>query len=243
MMIFNANFSATQLTPKEHLVLQSILEMGHQNQQIISSNNGETGNTVNVIQSFNRFRGAGALGNQSGRIAANRDSVGQSRYCGQAWTTTHLQVCPAMGKKCNHCGLLNHFAKVCRKKLYNARNSSQNNRINNVETAKTTDQSTSQENQNVSYINYNEQFISDYDSSDDNYVATVENVRSPPIALQNMRITIGNTDCHLLLNSGSGCTIINMSLAREIIYNCAQSQWSEKKPLELNLFLMILSKL
>ena len=47
---------------------------------------------------------------------------------------------------------------------------------------------------------------------------------------------MGNTDRHLLLDSGSGCTIINMSLAREIMYNCAQSQWSEKKPLELKSF-------
>ena len=141
-----------------------------------------------------------------------------------------------MGKKYNHCGLLNHFAKVCRKKLKNARNSRQNNRIKNVETAESTNQNTSQENQNVNYINFNEQFNSDYDSSDDNYVATVENVRSPPIALQSMTITIGNTDCHLLRNSDSGCTIINMWLAREIMYNCAQSQWSEKKPLELKSF-------
>ena len=51
-----------------------------------------------------------------------------------------------------------------------------------------------------------------------------------------MTITIGNTDCHLFLNSGSGCTIINFSLAREIMYNCAQSIWSEKKPLELKSF-------
>ena len=51
-----------------------------------------------------------------------------------------------------------------------------------------------------------------------------------------MTITIGNTDCHLLLNSGSGCTIINMSLAREKMLNCAQSQWSEKKPLEMKSF-------
>ena len=48
-----------------------------------------------------------------------------------------------------------------------------------------------------------------------------------------MMITIGNTDCYLLLDSGSGCTIINMSLAKEIMYNCPQSQWSEKKPLGL----------
>ena len=51
-----------------------------------------------------------------------------------------------------------------------------------------------------------------------------------------MNITIGNTDCDLLLDSGSVCTIINISLAKEIMYNCPQSQWSEKKPLELKSF-------
>ena len=51
-----------------------------------------------------------------------------------------------------------------------------------------------------------------------------------------MMITIGNTDCDLLLDSNSGCTIINMSLAKEIMYNCPQSQLSEKKPLELKFF-------
>ena len=121
-----------------------------------------------------------------------------------------------MGKQCNHFGFLNHFAKVCRRKLNTARNT-QNNRINNIETAETTDESSSQESQNVNYINYNEQINSDYDSLDDNYVATVENVNSPQAALKNMMITNGNTDCDLLLDSGSGSTIINMSLANEIV--------------------------
>ena len=132
--------------------------------------------------------------------------------------------------------MLNHFAKVCRKKLNNSRNSRHGIRINNVENAETTEQNTNSENQSVNYINYNEQFHSDYDSSDDNYVSTVKNVSKPPIALQNMTLTIGNTDCHSLLDSGSGCTIINMSLARGIMLNCAQLQWSEKKPLELKTF-------
>ena len=101
------------------------------------------------------------------------------------------------------------------------------NRINNVETTETTNQNSSQENQNVNYINYNKQINSDYDSSDNNYVATVENISLPQIALKNISITIANTDCDLLLDSGSGCTIINLS----IMYNCPQSQWSEKKPL------------
>ena len=141
-----------------------------------------------------------------------------------------------MGKKCNHCGLLNHFAKVCRRKLNNTRNSQQTNRINNVETVETSNQNSSQESQNVSYTNYNEQLSSDYESSDENYVATVENISSPNIALKNLSITNGKTNCDLFLDSGSGCTIINISLAREILYNCAKSQWSEKKPLELKSF-------
>ena len=73
-----------------------------------------------------------------------------------------------------NCGLLNHFAKVCRKKQDNTRNSRQDNRINNVETSEATKQNTHSENQYVNYINYNEHFNSDYDSSDDNYVARVE---------------------------------------------------------------------
>ena len=139
--------------PERAVSIAVNMEMSHQYQQRISSNNGATGNTVTAIQSFNRFCGAVARGNQSGRVVANRAAVFQCRGCGQAWTTTHRQVCHAMDKKCNHCGLLNNFAKVCRKKLNNARNSRQNNRINNVETAETTDQKTSQENQNVNYIN------------------------------------------------------------------------------------------
>ena len=51
-----------------------------------------------------------------------------------------------------------------------------------------------------------------------------------------MTITIGNTDCHLLLDCGSSCTIINMSLAKEIMFNCTQAQWSEKKPLDFKSF-------
>ena len=73
-------------------------------------------------------------------------------------------------------------------------------------------------------------------NTDDNYVAMVENLNTPPIALQNMTITIKNTDCNSLPDSGSGRSIINMSLAKEILFNCMQAQWSEKKPLELKYF-------
>ena len=44
--------------PKRALSIAVNMEMCHQNQQRISSNNSATGSTVNAIQSFNRFRGA-----------------------------------------------------------------------------------------------------------------------------------------------------------------------------------------
>ena len=122
------------------------IEMGHQNQQRISSNNNNnnsaTGSAINAIQSFNRFRGANACGNQSGRVAVNRAAIGQRRGCGQVWTTTQRRVCPALGKKCNHCGLLNHFTKVCRKKINNTRKSRQDNRINKVKNSEIAEQNT-----------------------------------------------------------------------------------------------------
>ena len=57
------------------------MEMGHQNQPRISSiifnKNSAAGGTVIAIQSFKRFRGAGARGNPSGRVAVNRAAIGQ----------------------------------------------------------------------------------------------------------------------------------------------------------------------
>ena len=187
-----------------------------------------------MLQQFTRFCGSNARVNQHTRSAFNRQSFGLCRGCGQNWTLTHRHLCPALGKKCNHWGLLNHFSKVCRKKKQNnSKNPQENKRINNVKNLENTEQS---DNQNVNFINYNEQFYSEYDSSADNYIAMIEHINQIPIAMQNLTITIGNTDCYLLLDSDSGCTIINISLARQIKFDCIQTQWSEKKLLELNCF-------
>ena len=113
--------------------------------------------------------------------------------------------------------------------MRNPKNSRQNTRIKKVKISENTEQS---ESQNVNFINYNEQYNSEYDSSDDKYVAMVEHLNISPITLQNMTTTIGNIDCQLLLDSGSGCTNINMSLAKQIMFNCIQAEWSEKKPLD-----------
>ena len=214
--------------PERALSIAVNMEMVNQNQQRISSNNGATGSTGNAIQQYNNsICGAGVRGTQSSRAVTNRASVGQCRGCGQIWTPTHRQVCPAMGKKCNYCGLQNHFAKVCRRRLNTTRNTQQTNRINTVDTAETSNQNSSHESLNVNYINYNEQINSDYDSLDDNYVARVKNMSSPNLALKNLSLTIGNTNCDLLLDSGSGCTIINMS-KRNNVQLCSITMVGEK---------------
>ena len=76
--------------PERALSIAVNMEMGNQNQQRISSNNGATGSTVNAIQQFNRFCGAGVRGTQSSRAVTNRASVGQCRGCGQIWTPIHI---------------------------------------------------------------------------------------------------------------------------------------------------------
>ena len=130
-----------------------------------------------------------------------------------------------MGKKCNHCGLLNHFAKVCRKKLNNSKNSRQDAPINHVEISETTEQP---EIQNVYFTNYNEQYNFEYESSDDNYLAIVETLTTSSIALQNITITIGKMDCHSLLDSGSGCTIINKSISNKIMLTVCKQDGQRK---------------
>ena len=104
--------------PERALSIAVNIEMGHQNKHRISSNNNNnnaSGSAINAILSFYGFRGANARGNQTGRITINRAVIDQCKGCGQTWTPTQRKVCAALCKKCTHCGLLNHFAKVCRK--------------------------------------------------------------------------------------------------------------------------------
>ena len=133
--------------PERALSIAVNMEMGHQNQHRISSNNNNnaSGSAINATQSFNGFRGANARRNQTGRIKINRAVIGQCKGCSQTWTPTQRQVCAALCKKCTHCGLLNHFAKVCQKKLSNTRISRQDNRINNVENSEITEQNVNSE--------------------------------------------------------------------------------------------------
>ena len=79
------------------------------------------------------------------------------------------------------------------------------------------------DNQNVNFINYNEQYIFEYGSSDDKYIAMIEQNKPNTIESQNMKQTFGNTDCNLLLDSASRGTIINRTLAKQKMFNVLQA--------------------
>ena len=84
--------------PERALSIAVNMETGHQNQQrVASNNNNKSSNAINAIQSFERFRGAKARINQSGRNSINRAANAQCRGRGQRWNSTQRRVCPALG--------------------------------------------------------------------------------------------------------------------------------------------------
>ena len=158
------------LEPERALSIAVNMELGRHNQQLISYNNTSG---LNVVQQFNRFHGPNACTQHQNRSTLDLKANSLCRNCGQKWKTTHCQVCSVMGNKCNHCRILNHFSKVCRKKENTIKNTQQGDRINSIENHENTDKS---DNQYVSFINYNEQYDSQYDSSKNNYVVTLPKI-------------------------------------------------------------------
>ena len=96
-------------TAKKALEVSMNIEMEIQNQLKKSltaaqtSTNGITNATVNNVQGpWNRSRPSS---NQFVKptICPN---------CGYGWSASHRKNCPARGKNCKNCGIVNHFAKV-----------------------------------------------------------------------------------------------------------------------------------
>ena len=71
---------------------------------------------------------------------------------------------------------------------------------------------------------YNPQCKSDYDSSDDNMVASIAS-NAIQIEPKNTNLQIGSTQVGLLIDSGSVCSILPESLASEIVENSPLARW------------------
>ena len=67
-------------------------------------------------------------------------------------------------------------------------------------------------------MNYHPKCTSDYESSDDNMVASIAST-TLQIEPKNWTVKIGNNKVGLVVDPGSVCSILNKSLATEIIIN------------------------
>ena len=148
------------------------------------------------------------------------------------WTSEHRNRCPARGKKCNNCGIDNHFAKVCRNPKYSNSFPKPRARVNNVEKD---DQA---EDVNQISIDFDPDLESNYSSDEDNCVATVSSTEfTTSMEAINLPVTIGNTTTNVLVDSGSVCTIVNESLATSIVSQDSNLKWiREANPKQLKTF-------
>ena len=81
----------------------------------------------------------------------------------------------------------------------------------------------------IQNTDYNPQCESDYDSSVDNMVASIAS-NSIQIEPKNTTLQIENTQVGLLVDSGSVCSILNESLALEIVDNSTLAHWMMLAP-------------
>ena len=111
-------------------------------------------------------------------------------YCGDAFCPGHASKCKAKGKKCNKCGIIGHFSKVCKK----------SKRISLIQD-KTQSDSDDESNKNVWSLKAR--------SIVNNIVQTVKSAIMPALTL-----LICNTLVSLIIDTGSEVNIVD-----EVTYN------------------------
>ena len=137
--------------------------------------------------------------------------------------TNHKDKCIAKGKTRNNCGLQNHFSRACRKPKSSSTKPTRPN-VNSIE-ENTIKQSVNA----IQNTNYKPQCGSDYDSSDDNIIASIASF-TVQIEPKNTILQIGNAQVGLLIDSGSVCSILNKSFACEVIINPTLNRWLTTAP-------------
>ena len=194
--------------PRQALELAINMELGMRNQRQIQQHNKILiPASVNAVQ----FPNSSRTPNWSNRNNFHRQNNRSALYfsnCGGIWLPNHHDKCSAKSKICNNCGLLNHFAKVCRKQKNAKPQSSKKRAVNTVEKEPHPEDS-------VNFLQPAKLYKSDYSSGEDSTVAVIENAVEKVEPL-NMPIKIGNITTTLLLDSGRACCIRNCSLALQV---------------------------
>ena len=221
-------------TAKKALEVALNIEMGIQNQLKISgtaaqtSTNKITSTTVNNVQgSWKRARPSTNLFDKP-TICPN---------CGYGSSASHRQNCLARGKICKNSGIVNHFAKVCRKpKIPYKPKPGVNNVDDSVSEAATvgTSKTAAEQFNNIDrllkqqsiYDLKQQNYDSDNDDYNDNCVATISVISDTrEVEPVNSDICVANTTTKALVDLGSVCTIINKSLANAVVSACKESYW------------------
>ena len=117
------------------------------------------------------------------------------RNCGLTWSANHKDNCIAKGRTCNNCGLQNHFSRACGNPKSSSTKPTRPN-VNSIE-ENIPEQSVNA----IQNANNNPQCESDYDSLDDNRLASIAS-RTVQIEPKKTILQIGNTKVGLLIDSG-----------------------------------------
>ena len=187
---------------------------------------------VNAVQ-FNNNSRKPYWQNSNNVSKQNNRSTLYCSNCGGVLLPNHREKCVAKGKTCNNCGLLNHFAKVCRKQLKNTKTKPQHSKKKMV---RVVDEEPHPED-SVDFVQPEKLYESDYSSGEeDNTVAMIETAVEKVEPL-NKPLKIGNVNKTLLVESGSACSILNHSLASQVVQSSPRAFWiRESTPPQLRTF-------
>ena len=188
--------------PRQALELAINMELGMRNQHQIQQHNKIVVPTkVNAVQ-FNKNPRKPYWQNTNYASKQNNRSTLYCSNCGGTWLPNHREKCIAKWKTCNNCGLLNHFAKVCRKQK-NMNTKPQDSRKKMVRVV----EEEPHLEDSVNFLQPAKLYESDYSSGEeDNTVAMIETAVEKVEPL-NMPLKIGNINTTLLVDSGSACSI------------------------------------
>ena len=124
-------------------------------------------------------------------------------------------------KTCKNCGLLNHFARICRKQKNAKAQNSKKRAVNTVKEEPHPENS-------VTFLQRAKLYEPDYSSGEDTMVAVTE-IAVEKVEPLNMPIKISNITTRLLVDSGSACSILNRSLASQVVQSSPRAFWISKK--------------
>ena len=206
--------------PRQALELAINEELGMRNQhQIQQHNKIVVPANVNAVEFYNNPRKTHWQNTNNVPKQNNRSTLYCSN-CGGIWLPNHREKCIAKGKTCNNCGLLNHFAKVCRKQ----KNTNTKPQDPKKKMVRVVEQEPHPED-SVSFLQPAKLYESDYSSGEeDNTVAMIETAVEKVEPL-NMPLKIGNVNTTLLVDSGRACSILNHSLASQVVHSSPCAFW------------------